>query len=325
MQGFIYVLLNPLFQGNTLKIGKTTKPSEERAKEIYRKASTGIPMEYVVAYEIEVSDCDLVEKLIHEKLANKRINKDREFFHVTLKEAIKTIEKVTNDLARLKKIQFIQRSDEPFSNKKWWYELSLVWKQIFKSYLNISYQPTEVDILTAIHSIIDNSQDEKLRNTVANFIKDKDYIKKLATWYASLKAEQAKFNFYLPYEISEKEIQEILNLKEIDCQHHLAVLDLKPLMALKSIEKINCTNTSVSSFEPLRKLTHLKEIICNYTNVDSLEPLKSLPNLEKITCMGAKIAEAEVLEFQTIQPNCEINTASFLQNTPIISKQKKKK
>lgn len=171
MKGFIYILLNPLFP-TYLKIGKTTHTSEKRAKEMYKQAGAGIPVEFIVAYDVEVSDCDLVEKLIHQELAKKRINQGREFFKLPLKDAVKMVERVITELAKQKKIEFSEQTHKSFSDRRWWDELSLVWKQIFKSHINIDYKPTEIDILSAIHSIIDNCQEDKLRNLITKFIAD---------------------------------------------------------------------------------------------------------------------------------------------------------
>lgn len=72
-----------------LKIGKTNRSPEERAIELSK--STNMPTPFIVAYEELVSDCSLVEKLIHEELQAKglRINDSREFFSIPLKEAIR--------------------------------------------------------------------------------------------------------------------------------------------------------------------------------------------------------------------------------------------
>jgi hypothetical protein len=47
-KGYIYILINPYFKG-LVKIGKTTRSSEERALELSKHS--GIPAEFVVAYE----------------------------------------------------------------------------------------------------------------------------------------------------------------------------------------------------------------------------------------------------------------------------------
>ncbi|MBD2770985.1 GIY-YIG nuclease family protein [Iningainema tapete] len=91
-QGSIYIMENPAFRENLLKIGKTEGSPQKRAKQLF---TTGVPDEFTVSYEEDVPDCTLVEKLIHQKLSNYRYKKNREFFVLPLQEAISKIQKVT--------------------------------------------------------------------------------------------------------------------------------------------------------------------------------------------------------------------------------------
>lgn len=84
-KGYVYILVNPAFSGFA-KVGKTTKDPEVRAREL--SSGSGVPAPYAVAWDALVTDCDLVERLIHEKLAHKRARNDREFFAIPLKMAI---------------------------------------------------------------------------------------------------------------------------------------------------------------------------------------------------------------------------------------------
>jgi hypothetical protein len=87
-QGTIYVLFNPAMKG-LLKIGKTTRLSETRATELSR--ATGIPAEFHVVYEEEFNDVSKAEQLIHSKLDEYRYNRNREFFQLSLKQAIRVV------------------------------------------------------------------------------------------------------------------------------------------------------------------------------------------------------------------------------------------
>ncbi len=88
-KGWIYILINPSFKEDALKIGRTSRSPEERAAEL--STSSGVPTKFLIAYKQFVSDCEQVEKLVHKRLNQYRINDDREFFQVCLSEAIKTI------------------------------------------------------------------------------------------------------------------------------------------------------------------------------------------------------------------------------------------
>jgi hypothetical protein len=94
--GRIYILINPAMQG-LLKIGKTERSSEERAAELSKH--TGVPADFYVAYEEFVSDCDKVEKLIHEQLDSFRLNNNREFFKAELKHAIRIVSDIAHNFA----------------------------------------------------------------------------------------------------------------------------------------------------------------------------------------------------------------------------------
>ena len=96
--GYIYIFINTQLPADTLKIGKTTRIPEARAREIY---STGVPGEYIVAYEEHVLDCHTAEELIHSRLAKFRINNQREFFRVPLKVAVKVMHEVALEIGIL--------------------------------------------------------------------------------------------------------------------------------------------------------------------------------------------------------------------------------
>lgn len=322
--GFVYILLNPSFI-KYVKIGKTQKTSEERAKEIYRQAKTGIPTEFVVAYENEVSDCDLVEILVHKELEKYRVNNDREFFSVPLKQAIKTIEKVINDLEKQHKLDFIEKHKQLFAPKKWWQDLSFAWQQIFRSHLNLTYQPDELDLFRSVHSIIDNCQEDKLRKKVATLIADKKFTQQLTKWYNNLGSEKHLFNSYLPYELSEQEIKQIFKLTKINCSNNIAVIDLKPLEKLLELKEINAINTCVSDLTPLINLEVLETVYLNYTKIDNLQPLEKLDNLQKITCYATDLTASEIERFSNIKTNCEVVVDIFLTSSQPIKPNKKNK
>jgi hypothetical protein len=93
-KGYIYVLINPSMKG-MVKIGKTNRNPEDRAKEL--SAGTNIPFQFQVGYDILVSDIDLAEKKVHKKLEKFRVANNREFFEISLREAVDVINKVVKD------------------------------------------------------------------------------------------------------------------------------------------------------------------------------------------------------------------------------------
>src|SRR5213076_1663896 len=96
-QGFVYILINPAIPGY-IKVGKTTKTPEERAKEI--SAATGVPTPFIVAYDASFVDCDQAETYIHTLLETRGISRtpDREFFATSLREAIAVVMEAERNL-----------------------------------------------------------------------------------------------------------------------------------------------------------------------------------------------------------------------------------
>ena len=115
MAHYIYILVNPSLRG-LLKIGKTTRTPDERAAEL--SASSNMPTPFMVAYEEEVPDCSVAERLVHQKLAEDgyRVNDSREFFTVPLKIAIYTVSTVAEQLREVQ-AQGIEQPYEAFSTE----------------------------------------------------------------------------------------------------------------------------------------------------------------------------------------------------------------
>jgi hypothetical protein len=90
-KGYVYILVNPAFSG-FVKVGRTTKEPETRAREL--SLGSGVPAPYAVAWEALVTDCEHVERLIHQQLAHARARNDREFFAIPLKKAIAVASKI---------------------------------------------------------------------------------------------------------------------------------------------------------------------------------------------------------------------------------------
>lgn len=89
--GYVYVMINSSFN-DMVKIGKTTKDPNERAKEL--SSATGVPTPFVVVFYKEFANCDIAENQIHKFLedAGCRVNDNREFFRVPVKEAIEVVQ-----------------------------------------------------------------------------------------------------------------------------------------------------------------------------------------------------------------------------------------
>jgi hypothetical protein len=85
--GFVYVLTNPAMPG-IVKIGKTSWLSEDRAQKLF---TTGVPEPFSVAFRLETSWPDKVERRAHDSLEEHRVHPRREFFGVSTAEAIDAV------------------------------------------------------------------------------------------------------------------------------------------------------------------------------------------------------------------------------------------
>ena len=90
--GYVYVLMNPSME-NLVKIGKTERESNERAKEL--SSTTGVPTPFVVVYDCYFESCSEAEIFVHTYLENKgfRVSSNREFFEIPIKDAIDAVMK----------------------------------------------------------------------------------------------------------------------------------------------------------------------------------------------------------------------------------------
>jgi hypothetical protein len=89
MAGFIYIMSNPSFIVGRVKIGKSDRDPMEFRK--YELETTGVPEPFKVEYFAFVDDHHSVEKAVHAALEACRGNKLREFFDISVSEAVSII------------------------------------------------------------------------------------------------------------------------------------------------------------------------------------------------------------------------------------------
>ncbi len=85
--GFVYILINPSME-NLVKIGKTERTPEDRAKEL--SSSTGVPNPFIVVYKGYFESCSHAEVFVHTYLEEQgyRVSANREFFEIPVSTAI---------------------------------------------------------------------------------------------------------------------------------------------------------------------------------------------------------------------------------------------
>ena len=86
--GYVYILTNPSFREDWVKIGKSSRPVDVRSKEL---DNTSVPLPFEIFATMKTVKYNEAEKLVHryiERFTNLRIRNNREFFNVKPEEAL---------------------------------------------------------------------------------------------------------------------------------------------------------------------------------------------------------------------------------------------
>lgn len=86
-KGYVYVLTNPSFKEDWVKIGKSLREPEVRGKELY---NTAVPLPYEIYATLKTSKFNEAEKNIHrsiDRISKLRIAANREFFNIPPEKA----------------------------------------------------------------------------------------------------------------------------------------------------------------------------------------------------------------------------------------------
>ena len=92
--GYVYILTNPSFREDWVKIGKSSRPVDVRSKEL---DNTSVPLPFVIFATMKTSKYNEAEKHVHhsiERFTNRRIRNNREFFNVKPEEALEIFQDV---------------------------------------------------------------------------------------------------------------------------------------------------------------------------------------------------------------------------------------
>lgn len=86
--GYVYILTNPSFREDWVKIGKSSRPVDVRAKEL---DNTAVPLPYDIYAILQTTKYNEVERLVHktiDRLTDLRIRQGREFFNIKPTKAL---------------------------------------------------------------------------------------------------------------------------------------------------------------------------------------------------------------------------------------------
>lgn len=95
--GYVYILTNPSFREDWVKIGKSSRPVDVRSKEL---DNTAVPLPFEIYATMQTSKYSEAEKAIHkqiDRLTDRRIRQNREFFNLEPSLALE----IMLDLAQL--------------------------------------------------------------------------------------------------------------------------------------------------------------------------------------------------------------------------------
>lgn len=87
-QGFVYILTNPSFKEDWVKIGKSSRPVDVRSKEL---DNTAVPLPFEIYATMKTAKYAEIERIIHkqiDRLSDLRIRQNREFFNVHPAQAL---------------------------------------------------------------------------------------------------------------------------------------------------------------------------------------------------------------------------------------------
>lgn len=117
MSGYVYILTNPSFRDDWVKIGKSSRPVNVRSKEL---DNTAVPLPFDIYAVMKTEKYNEAEKQIHDLIdlvnPSMRIRKGREFFNVTPEKALSIFEKCAMTLDDAE-ITIVKESHEnPFLN-----------------------------------------------------------------------------------------------------------------------------------------------------------------------------------------------------------------
>ena len=96
--GYVYILTNPSFREDWVKIGKSARPVDVRSKEL---DNTAVPLPFEIFATMRTVKYNEVEKLVHktiDRLTDLRIRQNREFFNVAPQVALDILKDIAQTI-----------------------------------------------------------------------------------------------------------------------------------------------------------------------------------------------------------------------------------
>ena len=116
--GYVYILTNPSFREDWVKIGKSSRPVDIRSKEL---DNTAVPLPFEIFATLRTVKYDKVEKQIHkqiDRLTDLRIRQNREFFNIAPSVALDIMRDITDLLEDAELSVYVEGKPVISSNKE---------------------------------------------------------------------------------------------------------------------------------------------------------------------------------------------------------------
>ena len=110
--GYVYILTNPSFKEDWVKIGKSSRPVNVRSKEL---DNTAVPLPFEIFATLKTKKYSEVEKAVHQtidSLTDLRIRQNREFFNITPHEALNILKRFATMLEDAEITEYQKQKEE---------------------------------------------------------------------------------------------------------------------------------------------------------------------------------------------------------------------
>ena len=108
--GYVYILTNPSFKEDWVKIGKSSRPVDIRSKEL---DNTAVPLPFEIYATLKTTKYSEVERAVHQtidSLTDLRIRQNREFFNITPSEALNILKRMATMLDDAEIVEYKKES-----------------------------------------------------------------------------------------------------------------------------------------------------------------------------------------------------------------------
>lgn len=145
-KGYVYILTNPSFREDWVKIGKSSRPVDVRSKEL---DNTAVPLPFEIFATLKTSKYHLVEKQIHkmiDRLTDLRIRQNREFFNVSPQLAFEILKDAASTLDDAEIKLFSGGEDAEHAPRRPPFKFSMAGVKIGEK---VTFEPAKIEVTVA--------------------------------------------------------------------------------------------------------------------------------------------------------------------------------